>query len=186
MRIALRLILAVSLAGSLAVVFCRPAPGPVDIEPPAEPPADTWPDRLAVYVAREQVARAAAAGRRSLAEAAALFRALAGGGPAAADAGMPPLRIPADTEAGRLCRQVVLCADAALRYDGPGVVDEAVDCLEAEYFAAVGADGVFPLPDAATVEPVEAVLQRARAWIAEQERRHGPGPRRPSDSAEDQ
>jgi hypothetical protein len=177
MTISPRTILVTALAGSLAVVYCRPAPGPVEYDPPAEPAAAAWPDRLAVYVAKDRMARDAAAGRRSLAEAAALFGALdaARGAVAAppADLGSPPLRIPADTEAGRLCRQVVLCADAALRFDGAGVADEVVARLEAEYFAAVRADGVFRLPDPASLEPVEEIMRQARAWIAAQERRTG-------------
>jgi hypothetical protein len=173
----LRAFLAAALAGALTLIYCRPAPVPPG--PPDVPPAATWPNRLAVYVVMDWLARDAAAGRRPLAEVAALFRALGEWQPAVAppstiDAADPPVCIPADTEAERLCRQVALYAHAALWVEAPERAAEAVTRLEAEYFAAVEADGEFRLPEPPPVTAVEELLRQARAWIAEQERRTSP------------
>jgi hypothetical protein len=88
--------------------------------------------------------------------------------PAQADPNGPPLTIPLDTEEGRLCRQVILYAHYALRAEAPGQADEAVAHLEAEFFAELRAHGTVRLPDPASLEPVEALLAHARAWIAAQ------------------
>jgi hypothetical protein len=178
MRVSPRKFLAVALAVALPVAFCRQPPGPDELLPPggAEPPAAEWPDLLAGHCARALLARDAAAGRRTLAEAAALFRELnrrppTTVPPAYADPNGPPLTIPRDTEEARLCRQVILSAYYALRSVAPGRADAAVARLEAEFFAERRAHGAVRLPDPATLEPVEELLQQARAWVAEQERR---------------
>jgi hypothetical protein len=177
-----RAFLAAAVAGALALVYCPPAPEPVAPDPVAAPPAATWPDFLAAAAAKDRLARDAAAGRRSLVEAAALFRALDGRRPAAAlpppaDPADRPLRIPAGTAAGRRCRQVALYAYVALWPQGPGEAAAAVARLEAEFFAEVRAHGELRLPDPAALEPVEELLRQARAWLAAQERRAAhPGP----------
>jgi hypothetical protein len=175
-----RAVLAVALTGSLAFVYCMPAP--VALDPPVNPMAAPWPDFAATVEAKDQLARDAAAGRRSLVEAAALFRALDDRRPAApappcADPTDLPLRVPADTAAGRYCRQVVLYAHAILKNEAPGLAAAAVARLEAEFGAGVRVHGAIRLPDAAAVEPVEELLRQARAAVAERERRAArPGP----------
>jgi hypothetical protein len=187
MRAAPRKFLAVALVVALPVVYCRQPPGPDELLPPgeAEPPAPAWPDVQAAIVARARLAREAAAGRRTLAEAAALFRELnrrppVTDPPAYADPDGPPLTIPRDTEEGRLCRQVIQYAYFALRSEAPGRADAAVARLEAEFFAECRAHGAVRLPDPASLEPVEELLKQARAWIAEHEPRAGGAGRRPA------
>jgi hypothetical protein len=185
MRAAPRKFLAVALVVALPVAYCRQPPGPDELLPPgeAEPPAPAWPDVLDGTVARSLLALDAAAGRRTLLEAAALFRELnrrppVTDPPAYADPNGPPLTIPLDTEEGRLCRQVIRHAYYALRSEAPGRADAAVARLEAAFFAELRAHGAVRLPDPSALEPVEDLLQQARAWIAEQERRAaGAGPR---------
>jgi hypothetical protein len=185
MRVSPRKFLAVAIAVALPVVYCRHPAGPDELLPPgeAEPPAPAWPDLLDATVARSLIARDAAAGRRTLLEAAALFRELnqlppAVSAPAHADPNSPPLTIPRDTEEARLCRQVILYAHFALRSVAPGREDAAVARLEAEFFAELRAHGAVRLPDPSALEPVEELLQQARLWIAEHEpRAAGAGPR---------
>jgi hypothetical protein len=180
MRASPRKFLAVALAVALPVAYCRHPSKPDAPSPPGEaaPPAAEGPDLLAGHRARARLARDAAAGRRTLAEAAALFRELNRRppevmAPAQAVPGDPPLTIPLDTEEGRLCRQVIVHAYHALHEEAPGRADAAVARLEAEFFAERRAHGTIRLPDPATLEPVEELLQQARAWIAEHERRAG-------------
>jgi hypothetical protein len=178
--------LAVALVVALPVVYCRHPAGPDDLPPgEAAPPAPAWPDVPDALVARSLLARDAAAGRRTLLEAAALFRELNRRPPvvmppAYADPNGPPLTIPLDTEEARLCRQVILHAYYALRSVAPGRADAAVARLEAEFFAERRAHGAIRLPDPASLEPVEELLQQARAWIAQLERRAAGAGQRPT------
>src|SRR5262249_53545748 len=113
--------LALTLAGSAAIVCCPDTPEPAEPDTPSHAEAMTTPDPETVVLrnwAREQIAREAAAGRRSLVEAAALFRKLNR---------LPPewhellrlenayvgwaLSAPVHTEEERLCRQVVQWVD---------------------------------------------------------------------------
>jgi hypothetical protein len=171
-------VLVVVLVVALPVAFGRRPTGPDELPSAGAgmPPAADWPDRLAVIVARERVARDAAAGRRPLREAAALFRELnrrptGTAAPDHPDPDGPPLAIPLDTEEGRLCLQVVQCAYFALRDESLGRAAEAAARLEAEYCAERRARGAVRLPDPASLEPVERLLEQARAWVAEHERR---------------
>jgi hypothetical protein len=128
-------------------------------------------------VAKDRIARDAADGRVSLLEAAALFRELnklppAPARPTRVDSS---LNIPADTEEAWLCRQVAAHVRVALRSD-PARAEAAVARLEDEFFAELRAHGALRLPDAATLEPVHGLLERARARLAEQQR-GGRGPR---------
>jgi hypothetical protein len=174
MRAAPRKFLAVALAVALPIAFCRRTPGPDGLpEPPSPELAAPWPDVVPLrLVAKLQIARAVADGRRSLWEAAALFRELNRRPP---QRGQPPeivthVHIPMDTEAGWLCRQVAEHVHVALHQE-PERAAAAVARLEAEFFAECRAHGAVRLPDPAALEPVEELLQQARAWIAEQERR---------------
>jgi hypothetical protein len=183
MRVSPCKFLAVAIAVALPVVYCRRTPGPDGpAEPPVSealtaPPPETALLRLA---AKLQLAREVADGRRTLWEAAALFREL--------DRLPPPpielsrldgvdqsLPIAGRTEAERYCRHVVAQVRAALR-DDLGRVAAAAARLEAEFVAELRAHGAIRLPDPASLEPVEELLQQARAWIAEHEQRTGSGP----------
>jgi hypothetical protein len=178
-----RKFLAVAVAVALLVSFWRRPPAPDELPLTAEPAAEPWPDILVSNVAKSRLARDAATGRRSLVEAAALFRELNRLLPASAATDGPDssgliLRLPRDTEEGRLCWQVVTYADAALSTEAPGRAAAAVDRLEAEYFAELRAHGAVRLPDPASLEPVGGLLRQARVWIVTQEKQQaarGPG-----------
>ena len=179
--------LALALAvGSLPVAFCRRPPEP----DPADEPVisgkignavpDVVPPRV---VAKGLLARDAAAGRRSLFEAAALFRELDRLPP---EPDPPPgfdptLRIPADTEEGRQCRQVVAVVRAELG-DEPDRA-AAVARLEAEFFAELWAAGAVRLPAGAALESTDDLLRKAREWTAA--RRDGDAGRTASPSPSD-
>jgi hypothetical protein len=174
MRAAPRKFLAVAIAVALPVVYCRHPAGP---DGPPEPPSpelaapapETVPLRLVV---KGQLAREVADGRRTLWVAAALFRELNKLPPEPAQPTRidPFLSIPADTEAGWLCREVAEHVRVALHQE-PERAAAAVARLEAEFFAERRAHGAIRLPDPASLEPVEALLAQARAWVAAQERR---------------
>jgi hypothetical protein len=169
-----------------ALLVCRP-PEPAAPPPPPEPDPEAaalaapWPDVVPLrLVAKQLLARAVADGRRSLGEAAALFRELNRLPPAR---GQPPeivthVHIPMDTEAGWLCRQVAEHVHGALREE-PERAAAVVARLEAEFFAEWGASGAIRLPDPASLEPVEELLRQARARLAEQQRGHGSRPGQP-------
>jgi hypothetical protein len=180
MRVSPRKFLAVAIAVALPVAYCRRPPRP---DTPAKPPvpevlAAPLPETALLRpIAKALLARAVADGRRSLGAAAALFRELNRRPPAR---GQPPeivthVHIPMDTEAGWLCRQVAEHVSVALREE-PERAAAVVTRLEAEFFAELRAHGAIRLPDPAALEPVEELLQQARAWIAEQEQRTGRGP----------
>jgi hypothetical protein len=168
-------ILAVALAVALPVAFCRRPPAP---DPAAEPViggavGEAVPEVVALRVlAKGLLARDAAAGRRSLFEAAALFRALDRRPPEPAQpTGFDPtLRIPADTEEGRLCRQVLAAVRAELAAE-PDRAAAAVARLKAEFAQELRARGAVRLPDPSSLESVEGLLRRARATLSEQQRR---------------
>jgi hypothetical protein len=181
MRAAPRKFLAAALTGSLAVVFIRCPTNPVEqaVDQVDEALAEGLPETAMLrLVVKGQLAREVADGRRSLGEAAALFRELNRLPP---QRGQPPeivtpVHIPMDTEAGWLCRQVAEHVHVALHQE-PERAAAVVARLEAKFFAELRAHGAIRLPDPATLEPVEELLQQARAWIAEQERRAaGAGP----------
>jgi hypothetical protein len=172
-----RVILALSLAVALPVAVCRRAPDP---GPPPGPPDELklegWPEAITLRAAAyEQIARDVADGRRSLWEAAGLFRAL-NRLPPTVDHPPRDVRptIPADTEAGRLCRQVAAWVPAALHAE-PDRAAAVVARLEAEFFAELRAHGAVRLPDPAELEPVEELLARTRAALAAAQRRALPG-----------
>jgi hypothetical protein len=103
--------------------------------------------------ARRLVAREAAAGRRSLADAAALFVAL-NRLPPAVDLSRGFQYRNEPTAEDRACRQVIVWADDP-------AFPEGAEHLEAE-FAALRRRGPVRLPAAEAVEPLAALLARAR------------------------
>jgi hypothetical protein len=157
-----------------ALLVCRwPEPGgpppPAEADPEAAAPVpDIVPLRLR---AKDALSREVAAGRRSLVEAAALFRELNRLPPEPTKPSRvdPFLTIPADTEEGWLCRQVVEHVRVALHRE-PERAAAAVARLEAEFFAELQAHGTIRLPDPAALEPVHDLLERARARLAEKQR----------------
>src|SRR5262245_37262773 len=135
-------ILALTLSGALAVVFCPRVPGPDELIPPTETEAlaEGFPETPALrMLAKKLIALEAAAGRRSLVEAAALFRELNRLPPEAIlvppmNEAFPRSRLPGRTDEERLCRQVVVYASVALGDGPPGDAEAAVARLEAEFF----------------------------------------------------
>jgi hypothetical protein len=185
MRVSPHKFLAVLLAACPAVVFVRCPAGPD--EPPAVAEGAARSNELAEAVdlrslAREQLALEAAAGRRTLLEAAALYRELNRLPPRAAlpwyVAPRDPLAdLPLETEEALLCRQVVLYAGATLRDEGRDrEAEAAVARLAAAFFAELRSRGTIRLPDPPPGEPVEELLRQARARLAEQQRGRGPRP----------
>jgi hypothetical protein len=157
--------LAAALAGSLAVVYCRPLSVPD--KAPSLPAPDEGEAQPGVgylrALAMSRITREVADGRRTLLEAAALFRELKGLLPELPEPHWDdtPMAIPTDTAEGRLCRQVALHVSAALRAE-PGRAAAAVARLEADFFAELRAQGAVRLPDPSSLESVEGLLAEAR------------------------
>jgi hypothetical protein len=179
MRLSLRAVLAVALAGSLLVVFIRsptdvvgPQPAP-DGAPEAWARATGYPDIVPLrWQAKDVVAQEVIAGRRPLLAAAALFGELDRLPPEPADpwgqAGAADApHIPGRTPAERLCRSVIAHVRAALRHEPPAVADAAVARASAEFFKELRAHGAIRLPDPATLEPVAELLARTRATLTD-------------------
>jgi hypothetical protein len=181
--------LAVALTGALAVAFCPREPEPAELIPPAEHGVllDGYPEDVILReLAKKRVARAAADGRRSLVEAAALFGKLNRHPPE-----LPPLdllddipwavSIPAHTEEERLCRQVVQWVDGFRLSESPAYAEAAVTRLIAEFREELRKHGDIRLPDPSTLPPVQELLDQARATMTEAERithfSRGPGAR---------
>jgi hypothetical protein len=166
MRASPRKFLILALAvGSLPVAFCGRLPIP---DPPAVQPRDAATEAVVLRVlAKGLLALDVAAGRRSLFEAAALVRELDRRPPAPARPGPgwldPTLRIAADTEAGRLCRQVVAAVRAELGAE-PDRAAAAAARLEAEFLRELRQRGAVRLPDPPP-GAVEELLRRARAHL---------------------
>jgi hypothetical protein len=166
MRTAPRKFLAVALAVALPIAFCRRPPEP---DPAAEPVISgvlggAAPGAVALRVlAKGQLALDVAARRRSLVEAAALFRELDRLPPAPARPAWldPTLHIPADTEEGRLCRQVVAAVRAELGAE-PDRAAAAVARLEAAFWEELRRHGEIRLPDPDSLTPVQQLLEQAR------------------------
>jgi hypothetical protein len=165
----------VALAAGLAAgaLLHRP-PEPVEpvVPPRAAARADGWPAAVVLRaIAKDQLARDVAAGRRSLPEAAALFRELNRLPPvptdsadlSEADLSMP---IPGRTDEERYCQRVVTHVQAALHHD-PDRAAAVVARLAAEFREELDRHGAIGLPDPAALEPVQGLLQRAGESLTE-------------------
>jgi hypothetical protein len=180
MRVSPHKFLAVLLAACPAVVFLRCPTGPD--EPPgtgsgkAVQPGEQFEAVDVRSLARTRLALEAATGRRSLLEAAALYRQLNRLPPRASpprfvDRGDPRADLPLGSEEALLCRQVVIYADAALREERRDrEAEAAVTRLGAEFYAELRARGTVRLPEPATLGPIHELLEQARARLAEQQR----------------
>jgi hypothetical protein len=185
MRVSPHRFLAALLAACPAVVFVRCPAGPDESPAAAEGAARSNAPAEAVdlrNLARAQLAREAAAGRRTLLAAAALYRELNRRPPQAApprlvDPHGPLADLPLGTEEALLCRQVIIYADTALRGEGRDrEAAAAVARLAAAFFAELRARGTIRLPAPPPGEPVEELLRQARARLAEQQRGQSPRP----------
>src|ERR671930_1943242 len=141
-----QILLTLTLMGAFAVVFCPRPPGPGEFDPPSESDtlAESFPETVALrVVAKRLVARDAAAGRRSLAEAAALFDALNRLPPETTrlvppDSPAHPLsHLPGRTDAELLCLQVIAHAAPVQPGEPPAQARAAAARLEAEYLGAL-------------------------------------------------
>jgi hypothetical protein len=155
-------------AAAAAIVLCwyvaEPAPpDPLTWDEASEPIPETYQLRV---VAKRQIAREVAAGRWQLLEAASLFRALDRQPPAT----YPPYRrdLPWRTEEEWYCRNVILFV-ANLENNRPGAAVAAAR-LEDELRGEMDRDGGVRLPDPAGLPTPFELLERARAWMAEERR----------------
>ncbi len=169
--------LALGLAGAWAVVLCRRTDGPAEDVPVVESRslAEGFPETAALRsLAKRQLAREAAAGRRSLLEVAALFGELNRLPPetpvVAPDPANPPAPLPGGTEEERLCQQVVAFVGVALADRPPGEIRSAVARLEAEFWREREERGAVRLPDPASLTPVRELLGQARQAMTAAER----------------
>jgi hypothetical protein len=132
-------------------------------------------------MAKRHIAREAAAGTRSLVQAAALFRILNRHPPAL----LVRVRLsgPAHSEEEELCWQVIRRYVTSQESDWPEVA-AAVARLEAELQEELRRHGAVQLPDPAGLPSAEQLLEEAQATMTEAERRaclpapHGQPPRR--------
>jgi hypothetical protein len=153
-----------ALAGAAAIAFALRLPtpdyGPV---PESAAVAEEWYGPREVRIlAKHVVAREAAAGTRSLVEAAALFRELDRLPPAAPDpSSVPPYR-GWRSEEERLCRQVMAFARQVL-HDDPPARDRAEARLAGQLQEELRNPGAIRRPDPAELEPLAELLERARA-----------------------
>ncbi len=166
------------LVGALTFVLCRrPAEGVPAAEAGAS--AEDLPEDTALrMLARRRIAREAAEGRRSLAEAAALFGALNRRAPA------PGAERPGGAEAVRLCRRVIAYLDFALADRPREEVRAAAARLEAELRDGLRRDGDIRLPDPASLTPVHEILEQVRQATTAAERQALFGPRRQAPGVE--
>jgi hypothetical protein len=177
MRTTPRALLAVIVAASLAVVFVRCPTRPIDPlpfpdgDPEARARAAGYPDLVPLRSqAKEVVAREVIAGRRSLLQAAALFRELDRLPPGpfdlarldGADAAAP---IPGRTDDERYCRHVLAWVRTILNDAPPGRTEATVAQLGAEFHDVLRREGTVRLPDPSTLEPVDELLKRAWAEL---------------------
>ncbi len=180
----IRVPLALCLAGALTVVLCRRPDGPAEDLPARAPEelVDGFPETVALRsLAKRQLAREAAEGRRSLLEAAALFGELnrlpPETPPVRPDPAEPPAPLPGGTEAERLCQQVVAFARVALADRPPAEAQAAVARLVAEFRAELGRHGAVRLPDPSCLTPVHEILEQVRQATTAAERQALFGPR---------
>ena len=175
----------IGLVGIALVLAFWPGPSESDGgQPVMTTVTDAAPDIVLLRIfAKRQIAHDIIEGRRSLVEAATLFRELNHLPPTAPD-WLPgdgyqfALRTPVSNDDERLCRQVIEWVYSAVRIKGtPALAEQAAARLEAEFRAAPRAHGVIWLPPASALTPVRQLLAAARALHTAQER--PPGQQRP-------
>jgi hypothetical protein len=169
------LILSLTLVGAVAVICCRhpPEPAEPDWPPPAESPATLITETAVVRLrAKKQIALDVAAGRRTLVEAAALFRALNRLPPETTEPTGPDnpthpwvLTDPVHTEEEQMCREVVEWVYSSLGGESEELAKSAVARLTADFRNELRRHGAirFPDPSAVTLPP-EILDQAERAF----------------------
>jgi hypothetical protein len=164
------ILLTLALAGSVAAVVGRRAAEPDQPDPPlwTDVAQESVPEVVILRIlAKRHIALETAAGKRSLVQAAALYRVLNE---------LPPALPPADhpcldgrIEEEGLCWQVILYV-ANREDDGPQTA-AAVARLEAELQEELCRHGTIQLPDPAGLPSATDLLEEARATMTEAERR---------------
>jgi hypothetical protein len=177
-----QVVLTLVFTGAVTDVFVQRAPDPSSTDE-SEVRSDELPEMLALRpLAKQLIAREAAAGRRSLFEAAALFRELNRFTPALDVPLLGPydsrIHLPRETDDEVLCCQVASYVLVALKDRPLGEADAAVARLETEFWEAKLADGVIRLPDRTALPPARELLEQARAALTAAERRALFHPRR--------
>jgi hypothetical protein len=164
-----------ALAGAVALTCALRPPAPEDGPlPDSVTVGEEWYGPWEVRIlAKQLVAQEAAAGARSLVEAAALFRELDRLPPACSNHFLPPRIDRVRTEEERLCRQVVFWVGDRLAPEAPA---GAVARLDAELRTELQRPNGPRLPDPATLESVESLLARTRASLTDAQRRAVFGP----------
>ncbi len=178
--------LAFGLVGALAVVLCHRPDGLSEDVPVVGPEsmAEGFPEAAALRVlAKRRLACEAAAGTRSLLEAAALFGELnrlpPETPPVRPDPDEPPAPLPGGTDEERLCQQVVRFARVELADRPPDEAQSAIARLEAEFWRERNRRGAIRLPAPPTVTPVHEILEQARKAMTPAQRQALFSPRRP-------
>jgi hypothetical protein len=171
--------LGLTLTGALAVVL-SPRPHEADelLLPSGTYTATaSLPETVALrMIAKRLLAREAATGRRSLAEAAALFGALNRLPPEMTQWTRPghPARplphLPGRTEDEVLCVQVIVHAGLAWRGHPPEQARADAAGLEEKYREELRKPGPIRLPDPSSLTPVPEILALARGAMTEAER----------------
>jgi hypothetical protein len=164
-------VLAFAAATAAALALRPPAPDDGAAPESAASDGEEWYGPREVRImAKHLVAGEAAAGRRPLAEAAALFGALDRLPPAAPDPASVPPYGGRRGDGERLCRQVIDWAAPLPGRPAPPGAAETVTRLERE-FEALRRAGPVRLPDPDTLESVEALLARTKEALTPAERR---------------
>jgi hypothetical protein len=172
MRVFSQRLVTLAVVGYLAYVLGRHAAPPPEALPtwPEGPQLEALPDTVYLrFYAKGQIARDAAAGRRSLFEAAALFRELNRLPPALpelsySDRFDTTLVVHNDEE--RLCRQVIWWVGATITRDGfPERVEATQRLLKDVLRAEIQKSGTIRLPEPATLEPAGELLERCRDML---------------------
>jgi hypothetical protein len=171
---------ALVLIGAFAVLICPRSRAPGEVVLPAEPDVlvESFPETVTLrLVAKRLIAREAAAGWRSLVEAAALFDVLNRLPPETTRLVRPdnpthPLpHLPGRTDAEVLCLQVIAHAGVEQPGEPADQARAAAARLEAVYLAELRERGAIQLPDAAGLMPAAELLEWARAAMTDLERR---------------
>jgi hypothetical protein len=174
MKVTPHIVLAGALVAALPVAFCRRSPEPIELPagrqsaPGPGVLGDGLPDVVFLRgFAKDRLARAVIAGRRSPREAAALFRALDQLRPRPEELLPPPtenLDQPAAEE--RYGRQVLARVRGELSEEPRDHARAVLARVEAELWEG----GAIRLPDPATLESAEELLAQVRDTLTEAER----------------